>query len=293
MNKLNTPPVSIIMRSYNDSEVIRGTLDMLKKQSFQDFVLWNFDSTSSDGTLDIIAEFNDPERIILNDPKSYNPGRILNEAMDISSGNIAVFINSDATPESVDWLENLIAPFSDKTVGAVYGRQTSRPDCRSLFDKDNERAFGDGSEAARWVHFFSMANSAVRRTAWETNRFETKVQYSEDIEWSYRIRKSDWRIVYAADAAAMHSHNYTLKESYKRHKGEGKADAWIFRNGEQKHSLLHYAILPFAMEVLRDMIWAIQKGSLDAMLHAVPLRFMQKWGRWKGLKEGVQDYVEK
>jgi rhamnosyltransferase len=284
------PTVSVVMRSYNDYSVIRSTLDIIQRQTYRNFELWNFDSSSTDGTFKIIQEFNDPKRIRQNDSASYNPGSILNEAVQTVGGDVVVFINSDATPESEEWLEKLIDPLADPNVGAVYGRQTARPDCRALFVKDTERAFGDGREAANWVHFFSMANSAARRDVLERFPFETKVQYSEDIEWSYRLRRAGLEIRYVAVAAATHSHNYTLLQSYKRHCGEGKAEAWIFREGEINTSLLRYASLPFGMEVLRDLQWALSKGSIDAALHTIPLRAVQKWGRWRGVREGQKVY---
>ncbi len=280
------PKVAIAMRSYNDRGVIRGTLEMIRRQTYRNFELWNFDSSSTDGTLDIIKEFNDAHHIRRNDSASYNPGTVLNEAVRSVGGEVVVFINSDATPEGEDWLEQLIAPLADPQVGVVYGRQTARPDCRSLFVKDTERAFGDGREAATWVHFFSMANCAVRRDILERFPFETRIQYSEDIEWSYRLRKAGLAIRYVAAAAATHSHNYTLRQSFKRQFGEGKAEAWIFHAGEINTSFLRYCLLPFGMEVLRDLRWAAQQGSLDAFVHTVPLRAVQKWGRWRGLLEG-------
>lgn len=286
--RAGAPSVAIAMRSRNDIDVIRGTLEMVARQRYPDFTLWNFDSSSTDGTLDVIREFNDSTRIFRNDPANYNPGRVLNHAVQTVGGDVVVFLNSDATPESDDWLQRLIEPLADPGVGAAYGRQTARPDCRSLFKKDTERAFGEGYEAARWVHFFSMANSAARREVLEDYPFETRVQYSEDIEWSYRLRKAGLRIAYVPEAAATHSHNYTLKESYKRQFGEGKAEAWIFRDGEIGTGFLRYVVLPAGMEVLRDMRWAAGERSLDALLHSVPLRLTQKWGRWQGLQAAKQ-----
>ena len=285
-----SPRVSIIMRSCNDSDVIRGTLQMVRAQTYTNYELWNFDSTSTDGTLDIIREFNTPQRIRLNDPASYNPGRVLNEAVAATGGDILVFLTSDATPENEDWLQQLIAPLRDTACGASYGRQTPRPDCRSLFVKDTERAFGDGRVSAGWLHFFSMANSAVRRELLESHPFDTAIQYSEDIDWSYRMRNLGHGIVYVPDAPAMHSHNYTLGQSYRRHYGEGKAEAWIFRNGELSTSFLRYCLLPLGREVLRDLGWAVRRTSMDALLYSVPLRATQKWGRWQGLKSGRISY---
>lgn len=280
--------IAVIMRSYNDIDVIEGTLNMLSRQSIKDFELWNFDSTSTDGTLEVIRRYNEDARIRLNDSSKYNPGRILNEAVWTIEADILVFLNSDAEPQDEYWLERLIEPLSDGKVGAVFGRQVARPDCRSLFVMDTERAFGDGKESARWLHFFSMANSAARSSILRCLPFETAVQYSEDIEWSYRLRRSGYQIRYVADAVVMHSHNYTLRESYKRHFGEGAAEAYIFREGEISNSFLRYFLMPFSMAVLRDFRWAIAQRSLNAAIHSVPLRFCQKWSRWRGVKAGCK-----
>jgi rhamnosyltransferase len=276
--------VSIVMRSFNDAAVIGGTLEALRRQTYQDFELWNFDSTSTDGTLDVIRRYNVPQRICLNDSRSYNPGRVLNDAVSRVGGGIVVFINSDATPQDEHWLQKLIAPFEDPQVGATFGRQIARPDARSLFVKDTERAFGDGNVSNQWAHFFSMANSAIRRHLALDDPFETRIQYSEDIDWSYRLRNRGYKIRYVEGAVAMHSHNYTLAQSYRRHRGEGMADAFIFRSGEQRRSFVGACLAPFGMEVLRDLAWAARHRSADAFLHAVPLRAAQKWGRWQGLR---------
>jgi len=278
--------IAIIMRSYNDVDTIEGTLEMLSRQTLREFELWNFDSSSTDGTLELIHKFNHADRIHLNDSTNYNPGKVLNEAVETVDADFLVFLNSDATPQDECWLEQLVEPLLDPTIGAVFGRQIARPDCRSLFVKDTERAFGNGRESARWVHFYSMANSAARRSVFRRFPFETAISYSEDIEWSYRLRRGGYRIRYVADAVVMHSHNYTLKQSYTRHYGEGKAEAFIFREGELDYSLARYFLMPLLMDLIRDMRWAFARRSLDAALHSVPLRLTQKWARWRGARAG-------
>jgi rhamnosyltransferase len=278
--------IAIIMRSYNDIDVIGETLDMVSRQSLQDFELWNFASQSTDGTLEYIRECNDPARILVNDPAHYNPGRILNEAVATVDADILVFLNSDASPVDEFWLERLVEPLNDPAVGAVFGRQMARDDCRSLFVKDTERAFGDGAISGDWLHFFSMATSAARRSILRQFPFEQAIQYSEDIEWSYRLRRGGYRTHYVADSVVKHSHNYTLSQSWRRHFGEGVADAFIFGEREVSRSWLRCFLMPFAMEVLRDTRWSLTHKSVDALLHSIPLRFTQKWARWRGMNHG-------
>lgn len=282
------PRVSVVMRSYNDIDTIEQTLTALKRQTFTDYELWNHDSSSCDGTLEVIMRYNTPDRILINDPAEYVPGNVLNHAVKYCNGDLVVFLNSDATPETDDWLEKLIKPLEDGNTGAAFGRQTARPDCRSLFVKDTERAFGDGRTSANWTHFFSMANSATRRDVLAAFPFSTDVQYSEDIEWSLRLKQGGLEVVYVADAAACHSHNYSLSQSWRRHFGEGKAEAAIFNQGEMNFRFGRYVLLPLVAEVVRDVFWSLRRFSLDGLLHSIPLRVSQKLGRWQGLKEGLQ-----
>jgi rhamnosyltransferase len=285
---IRKPKVSVVMRSYNDIDTIWNTLTELDNQTYQDFELWNHDSGSTDGTLEVIRKFNSSTRIAINNSDDYVPGRVLNRAVDLCSGSILVFLNSDATPTSDQWLEELVAPLLDCSADAVYGRQVARDDCRTLFEKDTERAFGNGETSASWVHFFSMANSAAHKSTLQTFRFREDIQYSEDIEWSLRLKKAGLTIKYIGEASAAHSHNYSLSQSYKRHFGEGKAEAEIFSEHEINFSFARYYLLPLGMEILRDFSWSAKNLSLDGFMHAIPLRVAQKTGRWKGMKQAQQ-----
>ena len=153
--------IAIIMRSYNDVGTIEGTLEMLSRQTLREFELWNFDSSSTDGTLEIIRKFNHADRILLNDSTNYNPGKILNEAVETVDADFLVFLNSDATPQDEHWLEHLPELLLDPTICAVCGRLIARPDCRLLFVTARERTFVDGRVFARWLHFFSLSTSSV------------------------------------------------------------------------------------------------------------------------------------
>ena len=278
-NRIENDPVWIVMRSMNDRDVIGETLERVRSQRGPRFKLLNIDSGSTDGTLDIISDYTD--RLIRIRPEEYIPGRVINTGMSETDTEVVVFLNSDATPVDDHWLENLLREIRGDRVAAVYGRQMSRPDTLPLFHKDNERAFGDGNLAATWTHFFSMANSAVVRSVWEQRPFDEEIRYSEDTEWSYWARKAGFDVRYACEAAVMHSHNYTLAQSYKRHHGEGAADAWIFDFPPGKMKLPRI-LVSAGVEVMRDFAFCLKTGRPGGLLHSIPLRLTQRIGRYKG-----------
>ena len=271
----------IIMRSYNDMPLIADTLAMVSRQNIP-FELISLDNESTDGTIREIEKYADR---IVNVPRgTYVPGRVLNQGMEISHGEFVVFLNSDCTPQNKFWLKNLLAGFTDDNVAAVFGRQIPRPDCHPIFAKDTEDTYGDGSWQKYWRHCFSMASSAIRRSVWEKIKFDEEVQYSEDIDWTWRARQNGYEIRYAADSIVMHSHNYTLGQFYKRHYGEGRAEAVIFDWSPWEQSFVRYSLLPYIRQIINDEKYCLSRCYLGACLYSPVLRFAQLLGRRAGFK---------
>lgn len=279
----------IVMRCYNDAWVVRETLAGIARQQAP-FRLLVFDNESSDGSPELIRPHAD---VMINVPKgTYVPGKVLNHAMQETDGEFVVFLNSDCVPQDGQWLEELLAGFTDDSVAAVFGRQVPRPECSALFAKDTEETFGDGSRQRFWKHCFSMASSAVRRSVWQEMPFREDIQYSEDVDWTWRARQAGYTIQYAARSVAMHSHNYTLKQFRKRQFGEGKAEAAIFDWAPWERTFLRYSLLPFGRQVMSDLRYGLRKRRPEAVLHTVPLRFMQMLGRREGFREGWKERTQ-
>ena len=273
------PKVSIVMRSINDLSFIERTLTAVFNQNFKDFELINVDSGSTDGTYEIIKKYNpDKARQIRRD--DYVPGRVLNNAVKACAGEIIVFNNSDCIPMNSDWLGNLIKPLLEQpeTV-AAFGNQIPRPDATPLVIKDYRRAFGDGSVSASWDHFFSLATSAVRKCDIIQYPFNENLKYSEDIEWSWRMKKTGRKIAYVSDAVVEHSHNYRLREVWKRFYNEGLADGFIYGEGRNFPDGM---LLPFGAESCRDIQFLVRRGSIIYIPYGLIYRFIQRLAAWKG-----------
>ena len=276
----------IIMRSYNDMPLIADTLAMVNRQATP-FELISLDNQSTDGTTQQIKKYTDH---MVNIPKgTYIPGRVLNQGMALSHGEFVVFLNSDCTPQNEAWLQNLLDGFTDDRVAAVFGRQIPRPDCHPILAKDTEDTYGDGSKQKYWRHCFSMASSAIRRSVWEKMKFDEAVQYSEDIDWTWRVRQEGYEIRYVANSIVMHSHNYTLGQFYKRHYGEGRAEAVIFDWSKWEQSFIRYSILPYIRQIIGDEKYCLSRCLFGACLYAPVLRFAQLLGRRTGFKDGLKE----
>lgn len=279
------PRVSILMRSMNDIRYIERTLSSIMSQTFNDFELVNVDSGSTDGTYEIVRKYN-PKKSKQILPSEYVPGKVLNAAVRECDGEIIVFNNSDCIPLDNKWLENLIAPLAaNPKVAASFANQLPRPDARPLVAKDNIRAFGDGSVSAKWNHFFSLASSATRKEMVQQHPFDEKIKYSEDIEWSLRLKGYGWKIAYAPDSRVEHSHNYTLREVRKRFYNEGLAEGRIYGNCPGP---LRGLAIPLLAESSRDVIYLARKGQIADIPYGTIYRMLQKYYAYRGRKDHLE-----
>jgi len=274
----------IILRCHNDLPLLAETLAGVSRQTMP-YRLIVLDNESTDGSRETAAEHAD---VLIDIPAgSYVPGRVLNQGMAEAASEFVAFLNSDCTPVNEHWLAGLLAGFAPG-VGAVFGRQSPRPDCWPLFAKDTNDTFGDGRRQAAWLHCFSMASSAIRRQVWEEVPFDPDLQYSEDIDWTWRIRQLGHEIRYVPDAEVLHSHNYTLRQFHRRQYGEGRAEARIFPWTAWDSSFLRYSCLPALRKVLADWKYCLPRGHFASLCHSPGLRLAQMLGRRRGFSAGRQ-----
>lgn len=274
--------VSIIVRSYNDIEYIERTMKMISEQAYTDFEIINVDCSSTDGTFEIIKKYNTDGQIFSINPKDYVPGIVLNNMIEKCSSEIVVFNNSDCIPLNNNWLKALVDSFKDEETVACFGNQLPRPNAHPLIVKDNIRAFGDGKTSAKWIHFFSLATSAARLKKLKEYPFNEKIQYSEDIEWSYRLKEMGFKISYVEEAKVEHSHNYTIKEVKKRFYSEGYTEGIIYK---KRLTFFMGFIKPLFMEILRDFNYLLKTGKASSIPYGIVYRIIQKYNIYKGRKE--------
>jgi rhamnosyltransferase len=201
-------------------------------QSYEPYEVLIIDSSSTDETMSIAAEF--PTRRIAIEQRAFGHGKTRNVAARAVAGTYVVFLSQDAEPQHARWLEYLIAPMEeDPRVAGVGGRHIARPEANPMEQfyclrfYPTQRRIWNKTSYGQDDSVFSNANSACRRDLLLAYPFNETILMCEDREWAYRLLAMDYLIAYAPDAAVLHSHNHELIGTFKRTFDFGAAYAQI------------------------------------------------------------------
>ena len=89
------PLVSIISVTYNSSAFVRDTIESVLAQSHSQFEYIIADDCSSDGTWEIIAQYDDPRIRAIRNASNLGEYRNRNQALELSEGAYVIFIDGD------------------------------------------------------------------------------------------------------------------------------------------------------------------------------------------------------
>jgi len=278
-------PVTIIMRSCNEGWALRETLPALKAQDYRNWELIVIDSGSTDGSVELIRAA-EPKHFVQIFPHDYRPSRVMNQGMQLATTELVIFLNADATPQGSGWLRPLVAALQAPQTAAVFSRQIPRTDCHAVFAHDYDRCYGPQRESARWDHFFSMVSSGLRRDIWSQRGFLETMQYSEDDEYTRWCRDQGYQIVYCPESVAMHSHNYSPRQAYKRSFGEAWALHAMGTATQPAPEWTKTVALGWANDVRRDLRYCLREKRLREWPQACRIRWAQRQGKLAGLRAG-------
>ena len=285
---MSDPFVSIIMRSFNEAWALKSTLPALAVQEFKNWELIVIDSGSTDGSQELIRAAK-PAHFIQITPGEYNPSRVMNQGMGLAKSGFGIFINADATPQGTNWLRPLVNALQDPKTAACFGRQIPRPDCQAVFANDYDRCFGPNRESAKWEHFFSMVSSGLRKDVWSKRGFREDLQYAEDDEYTRWCKAQGYGVAYVPESVAMHSHNYTPEQSYKRAFGDARAIGKAWSGSPDEFNFAKIVLLGWVSDMRHDAIFCAREKMLGELIHAAGIRWQQRRGKLAGFRQGWKE----
>ncbi len=276
-----SPSASIVIRCCNEEQHIGRLLSGIVSQTAVDVEIIVVDSGSTDATLAIASRY--PVKILHMLPEEFSFGRALNTGCREASGQFIVAASAHVYPVYKDWLERLLAPFSNPQVALVYGKQ--RGDTITQYSEHQVFAkwFPNESNLCQDHPFCNNANAAIRRSVWEQLPYDETLTGLEDIDWSKRAMQSGYRIVYAADADVVHVHNEFFWQIRNRYRREALALKRIYP--QERFNLWDFTHL-YVANVISDCRHAGRDRLLRRWLVSILLfRLVQFWGTYRGLRQ--------
>ena len=274
---MQSPTISIVIRTLNEAEHLPALLDTIGVQTLQPDEIVLVDSGSTDSTVEIAerAELT----IVHIPPGEFTFGRALNWGCERAKGEVLVFVSAHVYALSDRWLEDLVAPFADPQVGLSYGGQTG--DHRSNFAEIQllKRWFPDEATNDQQNPFCNNANCAVRRSLWEDVPYDEALPGLEDMAFARDIRAAGHRIAYVPGAKIAHVHEEALRQTFNRYRREALAYQTIF--GSQDLGLAQSIGLA-AESIAKDSRAAVRERKLASIGSAAGFRVAQFAGAWVG-----------
>ena len=215
---------SVIVPAKDAAEVLPACLQAIRQQQGlvfgRDYELILVDDGSSDGT----AAIGQREGVRVISQPNAGPAAARNTGVRHAEGEIVVFTDSDCAP-APDWLIQTLQPFDQEDVVGVKGVYRTRE--RSLIARFVQVEYESKYQRMRSresIDFIDTYSAAYRRQVFlDNNGFDEifRVPSVEDQEFSFRLARKGYRMVFQPAAAVYHRHDLTLQEYFERKFGIG------------------------------------------------------------------------
>jgi GT2 family glycosyltransferase len=118
---LKQPLISIVTPSFNGVTYLRDMLASLSAQSYQNWEHIFVDNCSTDGTLDVLAEWGDPRRKLISESDS-GQSNAINKGFKAARGDILCWLNVDDFYAGPQVLQSVVDALQGKGADVFYGR---------------------------------------------------------------------------------------------------------------------------------------------------------------------------
>ncbi len=272
---------SIVIRACNEEKHLAQLLEGIAHQTLKDVEIILVDSGSTDCTLEIASQY--PIHVIHIQPQDFTFGYSLNQGIAQSHSDLIVIASAHVHPVYPDWLECLLAPFTDPQVALTYGKQRGNSVNKFSEQQIFHHCFPDNARPHQPHPFSNNANAAIRRSLWESYHYDETLPGLEDLEWAHRIMAQGHAISYVAEAEVVHIHEETPSAVYNRYRREAMAFNHLF---PQEHYRLWDLLHNLTSNILSDTWQAARQRKLTSHIGEICwFRWMQFWGTYKGYRQ--------
>lgn len=219
--------IDVIIPVYKPDEKLKHLVSHLRKQTIKPNRILLIHTEASD-TKEIKEAFESIDTVKLYHIKKeeFDHGGTRNYGASLSDSPFVLFMTQDAVPVNQHLVEELIKPFEDNMVAAVYGRQLAGSDAGMIerytrtFNYPKESSVKSKEDLERLgikTYFCSNVCAVYRKEVYNRQGgFVRHTIFNEDMIMAANIIQQGYKIAYAADAKVIHSHKYTYRQQFAR-----------------------------------------------------------------------------
>ncbi|WP_371375367.1 glycosyltransferase family 2 protein [Thalassotalea aquiviva] len=217
--------IGLAIPTYNGGSLFRQCLKALSQQSLHIDEKLVVDSSSTDDTRELAKEFGFNVITIRKD--EFDHGGTRNFAMSKLDVDIVIFLTQDSVLADCNALSSLIKNFEKQHVSAAYGRQLPHHDANLLAISTRLQNYPNESYVTNLNSdypkgfkkaFISNSFAAyVKKDVMACGGFPKKLILGEDSYIAAKLLLNNKSVAYCSNSRVHHSHNYTIKQEFKRY----------------------------------------------------------------------------
>jgi glycosyltransferase involved in cell wall biosynthesis len=314
--------VSVVIPAYNAESTIGQAVEHSLSQTREPLEVEVI--VVDDGSKDDTAKVAQSAGATVIRQENAGPAAARNRGWESATGQVICFTDADCVP-SADWIENLLAGFSEEQVGAVAGSYDIANTNSWLAHWVHQEIMERHKRMGPFVRAFGSYNVAIPHYVLQaTGGFDADYRQAsgEDNDLSYRITRMGWRLAFRPLAKVAHYHpervwNYLMEQYrhgfwraklYKDHPDMVRGDDYT-RLRDRVEPIFVLGILIFAVLLVFGinvsnwpllvllgaytaihlswpMSWWLGEGKIGAFAYA-GVTFLRGFARTTGLCAGI------
>ena len=209
--------ISIIVPAYNAAETLGECLAALLDQSIPrgEYEVIVVDDGSTDATQELVEQYG----VHLLTQANQGPAAARNLGVRHARGEILLFTDADCVPVR-NWIEAMVAPFVDPEIVGAKGVYRTRQN--ELVARFVQLEYEDKCGRMRlepYIDFIDTYSAAYRKAVFQKNGgFDPAFPQAsgEDIDFSWRLSRKGYKMVFAPDAVVYHRHVASVLDYVRR-----------------------------------------------------------------------------
>ena len=230
---MNKEKISVIIPARNEEKEIGRAIESILATKYSSFEIVVVNDGSTDGTAEIVRDYMKRHSNIqlINFEEGHSAAFARNRGAEKATGEILVFLDAD-TPFSTNFLKEINQDFKNSKIDGIGNdkRNTHTNFLSRLLSLLAYRSpllaqMKKGTIVEENVSFNIFV--VRRKTFLELGKFNEKIFYYEDTEFTERFFKKGHRAVWNPDIVFYSAQPDTLKDFYRQYKWSGKGISTI------------------------------------------------------------------